>query len=174
MATVFGRRLATALVKNNKLNDAISVSIKIRCDIHIFRKSSKFCRNDSSTRCFSVAATQPLMKSAEVASETVTISFEYSDGEVVDVDAELGQDLLSVCQEHDIELEGACGGELACATCHVVLDQDTYDDMPEKSEDEEDMLDMAMDLTDTSRLGCQCKVTNSFAGIKVKLPDDGF
>ena len=44
---------------------------------------------------------------------------------------------------------GACGGELACATCHVVLDEDTYDDMPEKSEDEEDMLDIAMNLTDT-------------------------
>jgi ferredoxin len=44
---------------------------------------------------------------------------------------------------------GACGGDLACSTCHVVLPQDYYDKLPPKAEEEEDMLDLAWGLTDT-------------------------
>ena len=44
---------------------------------------------------------------------------------------------------------GACGGELACATCHLVFDQELYDTLPEKEEEEDDMLDLAFELTET-------------------------
>jgi len=44
---------------------------------------------------------------------------------------------------------GACGGELACSTCHLIFDPETYDSLPEKEEEEEDMLDLALDLTPT-------------------------
>lgn len=44
---------------------------------------------------------------------------------------------------------GACGGDLACSTCHVVLPKDYYDKLDEKEEEEDDMLDLAWGLTDT-------------------------
>jgi ferredoxin len=71
-------------------------------------------------------------------------------------------------------LSGACGGELACSTCHLVFDRDVFDTLPPKSDEEEDMLDLAFELTDTSRLGCQICVTKEFEGIKVRIPDDGY
>ena len=69
---------------------------------------------------------------------------------------------------------GACGGELACSTCHLIFDQEVYDTLPSKSDEEEDMLDLAFELTETSRLGCQINVTKEFEGIKVRIPDDGY
>lgn len=45
--------------------------------------------------------------------------------------------------------KGACGGELACSTCHLVFDQAVYDTLPPKSDEEEDMLDLAFELTET-------------------------
>ena len=50
---------------------------------------------------------------------------------------------------------GACEGSVACSTCHVIISEDYYDLLPEPEDDENDMLDMAFGLTDTSRIGCQ-------------------
>ena len=69
---------------------------------------------------------------------------------------------------------GACGGELACATCHLIFESEVYDTLPEKLDEEDDMLDLAFELTDTSRLGCQIKVREDLAGMKVTIPDDGY
>lgn len=66
---------------------------------------------------------------------------------------------------------GACGGSCACSTCHVIVaDEDLYDKMPEIDDDENDMLDLAFGLTETSRLGCQVKMTKELDGLVVKLP----
>ncbi|KAI0471718.1 ferredoxin [Xylariaceae sp. FL0804] len=82
-----------------------------------------------------------------------------------------GDNLLDIAQAHDLEMEGACGGSCACSTCHViVLDQDHYDKMPEPEDDENDMLDLAFGLTETSRLGCQVVMTKELDGLRVKLP----
>ncbi|MBL8834321.1 MAG: 2Fe-2S iron-sulfur cluster binding domain-containing protein, partial [Rhodospirillales bacterium] len=67
-------------------------------------------------------------------------------------------------------LEGACEGSLACSTCHVIVDKDDYERLPEATEDEEDMLDLAFGLTHTSRLGCQITITDELDGLKVSLP----
>ena len=64
--------------------------------------------------------------------------------------------------------------ELACATCHLVFEQEMYDTLSEKEPEEDDMLDLAMELTDTSRLGCQICVREDMAGMKVRIPDDGY
>jgi ferredoxin len=64
---------------------------------------------------------------------------------------------------------GACGGELACSTCHLIFEQAVYDTLPEKEDDEDDMLDLAFEVTETSRLGCQIYVRADFAGMKVRL-----
>ena len=74
----------------------------------------------------------------------------------------------------DANLPGACDGSLACSTCHVVLEQSQYDAMDPPDEEEEDMLDLAFGLTDTSRLGCQIKVDKSLAGMVATVPTGAF
>ena len=86
------------------------------------------------------------------------------------VEANPGDDLLSIAHEYDIDLEGACEGSIACSTCHVILEPDVYDSLEEPCDDENDMLDLAFGLTDTSRLGCQVKVSKEQDGMKVQLP----
>ena len=86
------------------------------------------------------------------------------------VDARVGESLLQTAHRHDIELEGACEGVCACSTCHLIFPQEVYDKLPESSEEEEDMLDMAYGLTETSRLGCQVIVSKDMEGIEVKMP----
>ena len=82
-----------------------------------------------------------------------------------------GDNLLDIAQAHDLEMEGACGGSCACSTCHVIVtDQEYYDKMPEPEDDENDMLDLAFGLTETSRLGCQVNMTKELDGLRVKLP----
>ena len=67
-------------------------------------------------------------------------------------------------------MEGACESSLACSTCHCILDDNTYDELEEPCEEEEDLLDLAYGLTHTSRLGCQISVTRDMEGMTVKLP----
>ncbi|GBE83686.1 Adrenodoxin homolog, mitochondrial [Sparassis crispa] len=86
------------------------------------------------------------------------------------VEVNEGDDILSIAHEHDIDLEGACEGSVACSTCHVILSQEHYDLLPEPEDDENDMLDMAFGLTDTSRLGCQVKITRELNGMTATLP----
>mmetsp|Transcript_9859 Transcript_9859/g.16467 ORF Transcript_9859/g.16467 Transcript_9859/m.16467 type:complete len:148 (-) Transcript_9859:237-680(-) len=119
-------------------------------------------------------ATNRLFCSSKLLKNTVRVTYIHPDGTEKAVDAEIGENLLDVAHENDIELEGACGGELACATCHLVFEQELYDTLPEKQEEEDDMLDLAFELTETSRLGCQICVREDFEGAKVRIPDDGF
>jgi 2Fe-2S ferredoxin len=87
------------------------------------------------------------------------------------IDAQLGQSLLDIAKAHGIdEIEGACGGAMACATCHVIVDPAWYGKLPPAATDENDMLDLASGLTKTSRLGCQIKMTEALDGLRVRLP----
>ncbi len=98
------------------------------------------------------------------------VNFIQKDGSTVTVDAPLGISLLEVAHQNKIDLEGACEGSLACSTCHVIVDQAFFDRLPDASEDEEDMLDLAFGLTHTSRLGCQIMMTEELDGLTVTLP----
>ncbi len=91
------------------------------------------------------------------------------------VDCKVGDNLLflmRVQQEKnpDLFLEGACEASLACSTCHVILDDASYDALPEAVEKEEDLLDLAALLSPTSRLGCQVTLTKELDGMTVTLP----
>ena len=97
------------------------------------------------------------------------IHFIKVDGEKVSVDAKPGATVMEVARENDLPMLAACGGALACATCHVVLDEDWYAKLGEISEEEEDLLDTAHDLTNTSRLCCQIKVSDDIDGLVVSL-----
>ena len=91
-------------------------------------------------------------------------------GERVTVDVLTGMSLLEAAHKHDIELEGACEGSLACSTCHIVLEDEYYDKLEEPDDDENDMLDLAFGLTETSRLGCQVIATKELDGMTVSIP----
>lgn len=99
------------------------------------------------------------------------VNFTLQDGTVKSIEAPNGISLLEVAHKNNIDLEGACEGSLACSTCHIVIDPEFYDLLPEASEDEEDMLDLAFGLTHTSRLGCQIMVSDALDGIKISLPN---
>ena len=98
------------------------------------------------------------------------ITFIEPNGKEKVVNAEHGLSLLEVAHNNGIDLEGACEGSLACSTCHIVLEKSFFDSLPEPSEEEEDMLDLAFGLSHTSRLGCQIIVDEKLDGMKVKIP----
>ncbi|CAL1709465.1 unnamed protein product [Somion occarium] len=101
----------------------------------------------------------------------IKVHFKDSKGNLIKtVEANEGDDILSIAHEYDIDLEGACEGSVACSTCHVIVDPEHYDLLPEPEDDENDMLDMAFGLTDTSRLGCQVKLARGLDGITATLP----
>ena len=79
----------------------------------------------------------------------VPITYIDSDGSETAVEAEIGKNLLDVAHDNKIELEGACGGELACSTCHLIFEKSVYERLPEKQEEEDDMLDLAFEVTET-------------------------
>ncbi len=87
-----------------------------------------------------------------------------------EVDAPLGLSVLEIAHKHDVDIEGACEGSLACSTCHVVVDPGWFPKLSEPTEDEEDMLDLAFGLEQTSRLGCQIVMTPALDGLVVRLP----
>lgn len=102
-----------------------------------------------------------------------TMTFIEKDGTRREVDAPDGLSVMEVAHLHGIDIEGACGGSMACATCHVIVDKDWFDkttDANEIVEEEEDMLDLAFDLRQTSRLGCQIIMSDDLDGLVVALP----
>ncbi|EDV24571.1 uncharacterized protein TRIADDRAFT_25670 [Trichoplax adhaerens] len=104
----------------------------------------------------------------------VTINFVERDGEVVSVKAKLGETLLDVAKDYDISLEGACEGTLACSTCHLILKPEIYETLPEPTDEELDMLDLAFGLSDTSRLGCQITITQEMDNMTVEVPKESY
>jgi 2Fe-2S ferredoxin len=98
------------------------------------------------------------------------MTFIERDGTRKQVDAPLGVSVLEIAHRNNIDLEGACEGSLACSTCHVIVEPEWFDMLPEPSEDEEDMLDLAFGLSKTSRLGCQLVITEELDGLTVRLP----
>ena len=98
------------------------------------------------------------------------MTFIQRDGTRREVDAPLGLSVLEIAHKHDVDIEGACEGSLACSTCHVIVDAGWFRNLADPTEDEEDMLDLAFGLTETSRLGCQIVMTPELDGLVVKLP----
>ena len=89
-----------------------------------------------------------------------------------DVEAESGLSVMQVARAHDLGIEGTCDGSLACATCHVIFEPRDALRLGVASPEEEDMLDLAVGVRPTSRLGCQILVTEELDGLTVHLPAD--
>ncbi|XP_022139381.1 uncharacterized protein LOC111010328 [Momordica charantia] len=103
--------------------------------------------------------------------ETISVTFVLKDGEEQQIRVPTGMSMLEAAHLNDIELEGACEGSLACSTCHViVMDMDYYNKLEEPVDEENDMLDLAFGLTETSRLGCQVIAKPELDGIRLAIP----
>ena len=77
----------------------------------------------------------------------------------------------SYCCWLSLVFVGACEGSLACSTCHVIVEKEEYyNKLSEPDDDENDMLDLAFGLTDTSRLGCQVIAKPELDGMHVRIP----
>ncbi|XP_055819212.1 adrenodoxin-like protein 2, mitochondrial isoform X2 [Solanum dulcamara] len=103
--------------------------------------------------------------------QKISVTFVDKDGEENHIKVPVGMSMLEAAHENDIELEGACEASLACSTCHViVMDVEYYNKLEDPTDDENDMLDLAFGLTDTSRLGCQVIAKPELDGIRLALP----
>ncbi|XP_042216460.1 adrenodoxin-like protein 1, mitochondrial isoform X1 [Homarus americanus] len=102
--------------------------------------------------------------------EVVNITYIDRSGKKIPVRGKIGDNVLYLAHRYEIELEGACEASLACSTCHVYVDEDYCDTLPEPLEEEEDMLDLAVFLKNNSRLGCQIILTKEHDGMTLTLP----
>lgn len=99
-----------------------------------------------------------------------------TDGTPKTIDAPNGFSIMEIAHKHGFsnDIEGVCGGSLACATCHVWVHPDwvgkCMPDDGEISEDETDMLDLAYNHTKMSRLSCQIMMTDALDGLIVAIP----
>ena len=99
----------------------------------------------------------------------IRVTFVGADGSRT-VEAVEGSTLLSAGQADGQPLEGTCEGQMACATCHVIVAPADFARLAPASADEEDMLDLAVGATRTSRLSCQIRLTAALDGLTVRLP----
>lgn len=102
--------------------------------------------------------------------EIVRITYITKDGQRLPVNGKIGDNALYLAHRHNIDMEGACEASLACTTCHVYVGDGHLDRLPEATEKEDDLLDMAPFLKESSRLGCQIVLTKDLDGIELTLP----
>lgn len=101
------------------------------------------------------------------------LTFIQSDGTRTTVEAETGYSVMETAINNNVHgIVAECGGSMACATCHIFLDQATAEAAGPPSEAEDDMLDFAaVPRTSTSRLSCQVQVTEAFEGAVITIPE---
>lgn len=101
----------------------------------------------------------------------IRVRFESPDGESFhEAEGDEGVSLLEVGQGIGQPLEGTCEGQMACSTCHVIVNAEWFARLPRASEEEEDILDLAACATRNSRLSCQIVLTADLDGLIVRIP----
>jgi ferredoxin len=99
------------------------------------------------------------------------VRFVSADGDGMrEVVGKTGDRLLDLGQANGQPLEGTCEGQMACSTCHVIIDPADFDKLPPASADEDDLLDLAASVTRTSRLSCQIWLDESWGSLTVRIP----
>ncbi|MCE3228346.1 MAG: Ferredoxin [Bacteroidetes bacterium] len=104
----------------------------------------------------------------------ITIQIENHDGSVTKLEAptDMGLSLMEFLKGNEYDIMATCGGMALCATCHVEV-TNGFDSLPEITDDEYAMLDTLPNITPTSRLSCQLKLSEQMNDIKVKIMGDG-
>ena len=82
----------------------------------------------------------------------------------------IGDSIMQLARAAGLPVLGECNGSLACATCHVIVDDAWAGKLTPASDDEDAMLDTVFDLEPTSRLSCQIRLSDALDGIRVRLP----
>jgi 2Fe-2S ferredoxin len=115
---------------------------------------------------------QEASPAAEAKKETMPkITFIEHDGTVHTVEAELGATVMETALKNGIAgVVAECGGGCTCATCLVHVDEKWFPVVGPPSEEENQMIDTAFEVTETSRLSCQIKVTEKLDGLIVRTP----
>ncbi|KAI3386280.1 hypothetical protein SNEBB_007622 [Seison nebaliae] len=113
-----------------------------------------------------------LTVSNKLNTKKVKLTFIDRDGHHKNLTAITGASLYDVIVDNNIEFDGfgACEGSLSCSTCHLILDKELFTRIDEALDEELDMLDLATELTETSRLGCQVYVDETMDGSVIRLP----
>ena len=83
-----------------------------------------------------------------------------------------GSTIMEIIRDAGLDIEAACGGCCACATCHIYVHNEWASKLEPKDEDEESMLDQAFEIKENSRLGCQIEFDEDLNGIIVELAPD--
>tara|TARA_B100001142_G_C13823577_1_gene457540 strand:+ start:256 stop:567 length:312 start_codon:yes stop_codon:yes gene_type:complete len=91
------------------------------------------------------------------------------EGKIHDLTADVGSTIMEIIRDAGLDIEAACGGCCACATCHVYITNDKIDKLNKIDDDEESMLDQSFNVEKNSRLGCQIEFTNEMDGMEMEL-----
>ncbi|GBF28222.1 ferredoxin-6 [bacterium MnTg02] len=103
------------------------------------------------------------------------ITFIESNGTEQTVEAEIGMTVMEAAVKNMVPgIEAECGGACSCATCHIYVEDAWRKAAGSPDEMEEDMLDFAFDVRETSRLSCQIPITDALDGLVVRIPDKQF
>jgi 2Fe-2S ferredoxin len=100
------------------------------------------------------------------------VTFVQSSGERKTVQALEGESVMQVARRSGVPgIVADCGGELSCATCHVIVDEQWLAALPSRTCDEEEMLECTAEMpTPCSRLACQVRITPALEGLVVHVP----
>ena len=91
------------------------------------------------------------------------------DGNKHELEGDPNSTLMEILRDADLDIEAACGGCCACATCHVYINDQWLEKISPKDDDEESMLDQAFDVKNTSRLSCQISLSDELDGIELEI-----
>ncbi len=91
------------------------------------------------------------------------------EGKMHELEGDSSSTLMEILRDAGLDIEAACGGCCACATCHVYVNDKWLDKINPKDDDEESMLDQAFDVKETSRLSCQISLSDDLDGIELEL-----
>ena len=100
------------------------------------------------------------------------ITYISHDGKKNIVEVPTGLSVMEGAIQNNIPgIDADCGGSMACATCHVYVEEKWLDKIPKAEEAEVDMIDMAFEPKKNSRLSCQLIISDELDGLKVTTPE---
>ena len=97
------------------------------------------------------------------------ISVTDRDGNIHILEGDNNSTLMEIIRDEGMDIEAACGGCCACATCHVYIDEKWLNKLKSIDDDEESMLDQAFDVKQNSRLSCQIHLNEELDGLELEL-----
>ena len=100
------------------------------------------------------------------------ITYKDHQGGKKTIEIENGLSVMEGAIQNDIPgIDADCGGSMACATCHIYVDEKWFDKIPKAEDAEIDMIDMAFEPKKNSRLSCQIIVSDELDGLEVLTPE---